>query len=70
MSCRRSISSRHGEEPRETIPQFFANALSKKKPAELTVRFGLPAQPVDATQALNLSAGVSNCKVSRGRSLS
>jgi hypothetical protein len=30
----------------------------------------MPAQPVDATQALNLSAGVSNCKVSRGRSLS
>jgi len=30
----------------------------------------LPAQPVDATQALNLSAGVSNPKVSRGRSLS
>jgi hypothetical protein len=29
----------------------------------LNVRFGLPAQPVDATQALNLSAGVSNCKV-------
>jgi hypothetical protein len=28
----------------------------------------LPAQLVDATQALNLSAGVSNCKVSRGRS--
>ncbi len=27
---------------------------------------GVPAQPVDATQALNLSAGVSNCKVSRG----
>ena len=24
---------------------------------------GMPAQPVDATQALNLSAGVSNCKV-------
>jgi hypothetical protein len=34
------------------------------------VRFTLPAQPVDATQALNLSAGVSNCKVLRGRSLS
>jgi hypothetical protein len=34
------------------------------------VRFDLPAQPVDATQALNLSAGVSNCKVFRGRSLS
>ena len=31
---------------------------------------GLPPQPIDATQALNLSAGVSNCKVSRGRSLS
>ena len=30
----------------------------------------LPAQPIDATQALNLSAGVSNCKVFRGRSLS
>jgi hypothetical protein len=30
----------------------------------------LLAQPVDATQALNLSAGVSNCKVSRGRSFS
>jgi hypothetical protein len=34
------------------------------------VRFAQPAQPVDATQALNLSAGVSNCKVSRGRSFS
>jgi hypothetical protein len=27
------------------------------------VRNGLPAQPVDATQALNLSAGVSNSEV-------
>ena len=34
------------------------------------VRFGLPAQPIDATHALNLSAGVSNLKVLRGRSLS
>jgi hypothetical protein len=34
------------------------------------VHFALPAQPVDATQVLNPSAGVSNCKVSRGRSLS
>ena len=34
------------------------------------VRIALPAQPVDATQALNLSAGVSNPKVLRGRSLS
>ena len=30
----------------------------------------LPAQPVEVTQALSLSAGVSNCKVSRGRSFS
>jgi hypothetical protein len=36
----------------------------------LTSALEPPAQPVDATQALNLSAGVSNCKVSRGRSLS
>jgi hypothetical protein len=32
--------------------------------------FEMPAQAVDATQALNLTAGVSNCKVSRGRSFS
>ncbi len=30
--------------------------------------FTVPAQPVDATHALNLSAGVSNDKVLRGRS--
>ena len=30
----------------------------------------VPAQPVDATQVLNLSAGVSNPKVFRGRSFS
>src|ERR1700722_16932538 len=34
--------------------------------ATLNVRSWQPAQPVDATQALNLSAGVSNCMVSRG----
>jgi hypothetical protein len=33
-------------------------------------KWHLPAQPVDATHALNLSAGVSNCEVSHGRSLS
>jgi hypothetical protein len=44
--------------------------LSRSHRVFANVRFGLPAQPVDATQALNLSAGVSNCKVSRGRSLS
>ena len=30
----------------------------------------VPAQPVDATQVLNLSAGVSNAKVFRDRSFS
>src|SRR5207249_4311428 len=35
-----------------------------------TVRKRVPAQPVDATQALNFSAGVSNPRVLRGRSLS
>ncbi len=30
----------------------------------------LPPQPIDATQALNLSAGVSNSSVLRGRSFS
>src|SRR5947209_18459100 len=38
--------------------------------ASMYVRFCLPAQPVDATQALNFSAGVSNPRVLRGRSLS
>jgi hypothetical protein len=38
--------------------------------ASPNVRYALLAQPVDATQALNLSAGVSNSKVLRGRSFS
>jgi hypothetical protein len=32
----------------------------------MNIRFWLPAQPIDATQALNLSAGVWNAKVLRG----
>ncbi len=40
------------------------------KVRRFNVRFQVLAQPVDATQALNLSAGVSNVKVLRGRSLS
>ena len=32
--------------------------------------YALPPQPIDATQALNLSAGVSNSDVLRGRSFS
>jgi len=35
-----------------------------------TSRYSLPPQPVDATHALNLSAGVSKPNVLRGRSLS
>jgi hypothetical protein len=51
----------------------FCNKIGAKQtngvgPLMSVVR--VPAQPVDATQALNLSAGVSNCKVSRGRSFS
>jgi len=34
----------------------------------LNVRFQLRSQPVDATHALNLLAGVSNSNVLRGRS--
>ena len=40
----------------------------KSKIRALNVRYVLPAQPVDATHALNLSAGVSNPNVLRGRS--
>ena len=39
-------------------------------PARLEVRFVLPPQLVDATHALNLSAGVSKPNVFQGRSLS
>jgi hypothetical protein len=36
----------------------------------ITTVVTLPPQPIDATQALNLSAGVSKPSVLRGRSLS
>jgi hypothetical protein len=49
-----------GVEPIETNPEFYR---------QLNL-FELPAQAVDATQALNRSAGVSKPKVLRGRSLS
>src|SRR4051794_22704500 len=51
----------------------FCNNIGTKRTCRSPNRmsaFGVPAQPVDATQVLNLSAGVSNCKVSRGRSFS
>jgi hypothetical protein len=53
------------ESPQTDLSEIFAVAYFR-----LFQQYRLPAQPVDATQALNLSAGVSNCKVSRGRSLS
>jgi class 3 adenylate cyclase len=51
---------------------FAATDTPSAKIQKLGILFAqrMPAQPVDATQALNLSAGVSNCKVSRGRSFS
>ena len=44
--------------------------LSGVRPVFRNDRFGLPPQSVVATHALNLSAGVSNSSVLRGRSLS
>jgi len=48
--------------------------MSANEKADLQIQSGnfglvLPPQPVDATHALNLSAGVSNSNVLRGRSL-
>ena len=51
--------------PAEALDELFPTA--NKQP---NCDDQVPAQPVDATQALNLSAGVSYFKVSRGRSLS
>src|SRR6266851_7699790 len=53
----------------ESSPSY-ACADDKSAFFNVHVRFALPAQPVDATQALNFSAGVSNPRVLRGRSLS
>jgi hypothetical protein len=61
----------------QSVKKALANPEPSTHGTNRTGRGGLmmsvhrvPAQPVDATQALNLSAGVSNCKVSRGRSFS
>ena len=52
--------------------EFILMATQEEKPTwpqfSTDVRFFLPPQPVDATHALNLSAGVSNFNVLRGRS--
>jgi hypothetical protein len=77
---------RHGQRhhPRKHVrpPQLTASFISnqacmspngtfrKWRDVRLESVKRLPAQPVDATQALNLSAGVSNSKVLRGRSFS
>jgi hypothetical protein len=47
-------------------PWWVISRQTVPRPKSVFVCFGQPAQPIDATQALNLSAGVSNCKVSRG----
>src|ERR1700682_1171819 len=62
-----SLSFRLARLPRERPIRV---KLRRTQCRQMSPGFPLPAQPVDATQALNLSAGVSNCKVSRGRSFS
>jgi hypothetical protein len=52
------------------MPDVSVGSKADIRPGPREIRFTLPAQPVDATQALNLSAGVSYFKVSLGRSLS
>ena len=53
---------------REHSPERSDGLASQFIPSES--RFSVPAQPVDATHALNVSAGVANSSVLRGRSLS
>jgi len=55
------------------MPGVFVPPLVNENDRQLIligVRFWLAVPLVDATQALNLSAGVANPKVLRGRSLS
>jgi hypothetical protein len=52
------------------IERRLLGTFETLQPARRMSGYQVPAQPVAATQALNLSAGVSNCKVSRGRSFS
>src|SRR5262249_17190891 len=61
------VTSRHSvmTRPGPLYPQKRTNGQMCRY-----VCFVLRAQPVDATQALNFSAGVSNPRVLRGRSLS
>jgi len=50
-------STGHGWPNYDGLPKFLPRSLAL-----------LPAQPIDATHALNLSAGVSKANVFRGRS--
>ena len=53
-----------------TVDYSFSRKLNDYYLRYTEDRYVLPPQLVDATHALNLSAGVSNSKVFRGRSLS
>ena len=63
-----------GSNHRALLNAFLISTLRSTTPFTSTssqpIHAQMPPQPVDATQALNLSAGVSNPKVLRGRSLS
>src|ERR1700737_1821705 len=53
------------------FPSYLYHEVPRNQGEQrMTVSFNVPAQPVDATQASNLSAGVSNARVLRGRSFS
>jgi hypothetical protein len=58
------------DDVREASGDVVHEVLDHGSPCSYLNVYLLPAQPIDATQALNLSAGVWNAKVSRGRSLS
>jgi hypothetical protein len=60
-----------GGKANELRDKIFSLMLTGKGSSDSAVSmsgFGLSSQPVDATHALNLSAGVSNCNVFLGRS--
>src|SRR5260370_20019006 len=60
----------HLDETGISLSLHRTGAADVRKSVRMHFHYGLPAQPVDATQALNFSAGVSNPRVLRGRSLS
>jgi hypothetical protein len=69
------VQSKAAQDLAEAFRRYFSHRAAilqgeLSRDVRYSVAIRVPAQPVDATQALNLSAGVSNCKVSRGRSFS